>query len=104
MVNAAYAADRCKTVNSDWTWFSDHVAVWVTYVTEAAPNRRYEVGTGVSFGGKPRGRIQEVSGKVETTAYGAGAIHVRFVDDGGAGTICAAQGELKTIKFIDVEF
>ena len=94
----------CKEIGSDWVWFSDHVALWVSYVTEAAPNRKYAVGTGVSIGGKPRGQVREVSGKVETTAYGAGALHVRFVDNLGTGTVCAAQGNLKATQFIDEEF
>lgn len=40
---------RCQTVDTEWVWFSDHFATSITYVTQAAPRRRYEIGTGVSF-------------------------------------------------------
>lgn len=96
--------ERCETVDREWIWFSDHAAFWISYVVEAAPGRRYKVGTGLSIGGKPRGGVREASGRVEVIAYGVGALHVRFVDDGEPATICAAQGDLKTVTFPAVEF
>jgi len=95
---------RCQSTDADWVWFSDHFVASITYVTQAAPGRRYEIGTGVSFGGRPRGRIQEVEGKVEVTAYGLGALHMRFVDGLGPGTICAAQGSIRVVSFPAIEF
>lgn len=95
---------QCGLVGDDWAWFSDHFAASITYVTQAAPGRRYEIGTGVSFGGRPRGRVQEVEGMVEVTAYGLGALHIRFVDGLGPGTICAAQGSIRTVSFPAIEF
>lgn len=106
LCTGAFAAsdERCETVGNDWRWFSDHFAASITYVTQAAPGRRYEIGTGVSFGGRPRGRVQEVEGKVEVTAYGLGALHMRFVDGHGPGTICAAQGSIRVVSFPSIEF
>jgi hypothetical protein len=95
---------RCKLVGDDWTWFSDHVALTVTYVVQGSSTRNYEVGTGVSAFGKPRGRKVQLRGKNEVTAYGMGALHVRVVDGGSPTTICVAQGDLSTITFVDIEF
>ena len=102
----AFAASEplCKTVGDDWAWFSDHFAASITYVTQAAIGRRYEIGTGVSFGSRPRGRVQDVEGKVEVTAYGFGTLHMRFVDGLGPGTICAAQGSIRVVSFPAIEF
>ena len=95
---------RCRTVDSDWIWFSDHVVVSVTYVTQGPQGRRYEIGTGISIGGKPRGSIEEAEGRSEVTAYGIGALHLRFVDGLGAGTLCAEQGSIETIHFPEADF
>lgn len=59
------------------------------------------LGPGFRFGGRPRGRVQEVEGKVEMTPYGLGALHMRFVD--GLGT-CAAQGSVRVVSFPAIEF
>jgi hypothetical protein len=87
----------CKTVASDWTWFSDHLALSISYAIYAEAGRRYAVGTGVFISGKPRGRVAEASGSSLTTAYGAGSLHIRFIDGLGEGRICVEPGALETV-------
>jgi len=103
MPNLAHA-ERCKQATDLWTWFSDHLVTSVTYVIQGPRGRIYEVGTGIKAWGAPRGTIHRGTEKIEVTAYGIGAIHVRLSDGGGAGTICVAEGNLSTINFLDIEF
>lgn len=97
-------AERCKQVTDLWAWFSDHLVTSVTYVVQGPRGRIYEVGTGIKAWGAPRGTIHRGTEKIEVTAYGIGAIHVRLSDGGGPGTICVSEGNISTIDFLDIEF
>lgn len=94
----------CKEISSDWAWFSDHLLARVTYVVKAAEGREYQIGTGMSLWGKPRGRIQTASGITEVTAYGIGAIHVRLSDGKDLGRVCVALGDLGVVTLPEIEF
>lgn len=103
--NDTRASDpRCEVTAVDWNWFADHFALSITYVVEGAPGRTYEIATGVSVFGKPRGATVRKIGKSEVTAYGIGAINVRVVDGGPAMPVCVAQGDLSTVTFVNVDF
>lgn len=95
---------QCELVDQNWRWFSDHVALYVTYIVVGQPGRTYEVGTGVSISGKPRGKTQKQSGAVEVTAYGLGALHIRQSDSGNPFKVCATSEDIKPIKIISAEF
>ena len=73
-------------------------------MVEGATDRQYEIGTGISTFGEPRGSKLKHSGIIEVAAYGIGAIHVRIVDDGSPATIIVAVGTLGTITVIDIDF
>lgn len=106
LVVAAPAVARdthCKETGTNWTWFSDHVVSSITYVVEGGPGRKYEVGTGISIFGKPRGSTRMATGKIEVTAWGLGALYVRM-RDGARGIVCAEQGDIKTITFVSTDF
>ena len=94
----------CKVIDGDWAWFSDHALTRVTYVVSAAGYRQYQVGTGVSLWGKPRGRIRTSSGLTEATTFGNGAIHVRFSDGKGPGQVCVALGDLSVVTLPEIDF
>lgn len=105
MPNAAIAADyMCRTVGPAWTWFGDHIAISVDYVSVGASSRRYEVGTGISVGGSPRGRREVYSGTAEFTAYGIGAVHIRQSDSGEPFKVCVSSAGLSPITIYSQEF
>ncbi|WP_152997574.1 hypothetical protein [Methylobacterium sp. GXS13] len=94
----------CKTVSSDWGWFSDHVAASITYLIVGSPGRTFEVGTGVFFRGKPWGSKEVGSGTVRITAYGAGALHIRQQGSGDPFKVCATSEAIEPITIIKAEF
>lgn len=94
----------CREVGADWTWFSDHVAAAVDYVIVGQPGRRYEVGTGLSMWGAPRGFRSTHAGEASVTAWGMGALHIRRADDGPPFKVCAGASHLKPIDIIKLEF
>lgn len=104
MAPATAAEHSCREVTNDWTWFSDHVALTVEYVIVGQPGRRYEVGTGLKIGGRPRGWRSQHSGNVKITAWGAGALHIRRDDDGPPFKVCVGPGKLSPITIMRVEF
>jgi hypothetical protein len=104
-VNPARAAEYvCKDVGPDWAWLGDHVAAWVEYVIIGSPGRHYDVGTGVFFHGRPWGTMNTYEGKVELTAYGAGALHAKQADQGLPFKVCATSSKIGAITILKVEF
>lgn len=74
-----------------WQWAEDYVYVTATYVVACPPDRRCQVGMGVSAFGKPRGEKVRFSGEKEITVIGVGALHFRVDDDKGSCKIGFAQ-------------
>lgn len=93
----ASEAYRCRKVGADWVWFEDHVALYVNYATKGPLGRIYEIGTGVSVNGSPWGRRERLTGEVEFTAFGAGALHIRRRDSGSDFEVCASSNGLGAI-------
>lgn len=90
---AASNLKKCKVIGSDWTWFSDHIVGSITYHVVSDGKRKYEVGTGVSFRGKPRGKKRTGNGLTKIKAYGFGMIKVRMKDGKGNAKVCVASKE-----------
>lgn len=104
-VQGAGATDyRCREIDGDWVWFSDHAVSSIQYIVIGPQGRRYEVGTGVMLAGAPRGWRAEHSGSVEITAWGIGAFHARKADDGGPFKLCVGEGNLDPITIYKKEF
>jgi len=93
----ALAVDLCRTVGKDWVWFGEHVALSVDYYVIGRGDRTFEVGTGLSVNGSVWGSTQKAKRYLEVTAYGAGAIHVRKVDEGENFEVCVGATKLEVI-------
>lgn len=87
----------CRSVGNDWVWFSDHAALSIDYAVVGPTGRMYEIGTGVSFRGKPLGTKSKHEGAYVVTAYGIGAIHVRAADGGAPFTVCVSADKMELI-------
>ncbi|MCE2660456.1 MAG: hypothetical protein LW854_19800 [Rubrivivax sp.] len=71
-----------KTIDGPkWQWVETYVFAKATYIIACQPDRRCQVGMGVSLLGQPRGEKLRFSEEREITVLGAGALHFR-VDDG----------------------
>ncbi len=103
-VPVAASSFICKEVKQDWVWFGDHVVSSISYTIVAPPGRKIEAGSGVFFRNKPRGSKQIFESQAKITAYGAGAMHIRVVDDRGPAKVCAATSELGAITILKMEF
>lgn len=106
LAQAGYANDSysCKNVGSEWTWFSDHVVWSIDYVLVGPQGREFEIGTGVSVGGRPQGSHRRATHIAEITAYGAGALHVRKIDGGTDFKVCATSLGVDPITIYTREF
>lgn len=71
---AALEKPVCKSVQSEWMWFSDPIAISTDYA--------------ISF---------ELNQAV--TAFGRGALHIRSAESGSVVKICVSAGDLKPITF-----
>lgn len=101
----AHATDYlCREVAADWLWFSDHAAASIEYIIVGQPGRRFEVGTGMSILGAPRGWRSVSIGNTTVTAWGVGAIHIRRADDGPPFKVCVGAGKLNPIDIVKIEF
>jgi hypothetical protein len=95
---------RCKNLNRQWEWFSDHAALYVDYIVIGQPGRSYEVGTGVSVNRAPIGTRNVYSGHTIVRAYGFGSLHIRRADDGPTVKVCASSHNLEPITILSREF
>lgn len=88
-----------KVIGDKWSWLTDYVyaiSKWTLHVEEG---RIVEVGTGVSFRGRPLGaRHRNVSRHKVFETWGVGAIHVRVKDGKGPCRIRLDQGEIAPIR------
>lgn len=94
----------CKTVDKNWAWFSDHVAVSTEYGAIGKSGRVYEVGTGISVNDSPWGRRKKHTGESTFKAYGAGAVHIRVGDSGPPFRVCAGAISLTPINILRGRF
>ncbi|WP_027545179.1 hypothetical protein [Bradyrhizobium sp. WSM2254] len=105
LTSQAQGADYiCKTVDENWTWFSDHVVGSIDYLIVGPKDRTFRAGTGVFFRGRPWGSTSDGSGTVRMTAYGAGALHIRQQDSGPAFKVCVTSEKLDPLTIIRAEF
>jgi hypothetical protein len=99
------AADYlCKSVDREWAWFGDHVAISVTYLIIGTGGRSYEAGTGVFARGQPFGWKQRLSGQSRVSGWGAGSLHIRQADDGEPFKVCVTLREMSLITILHTEF
>lgn len=94
----ANADESCRSVGSEWVWFSDHIAMSVDYYVSGPADRVFEVGTGMRINGSVWGAVEDGEGLLEVTAYGMGAIHVRRGDNGPDFQVCVGATKLKVIS------
>jgi hypothetical protein len=98
VTNSSNASDvTCKKISSDWSLFSDNIALFVTYNVVGEVGRKFEIGTGVSVSGKPRGAKKTFEGNVEIDAYLLGALHIRRADQGADFSVCATATDMEVI-------
>lgn len=98
------SGQSCKMLDSNWMWFSDHVGLYATYASQSPAGRVYEVGTGISISGSPKGKRRNFSGEAEFTAYGVGAVHIRKKDTGSTFQVCLELMELGAIPIFSTDF
>lgn len=105
-ISESWASDqyRCRVVGSDWVWFSDHVALSVSYIAIGPPKRKFKVGTGVSISGSPWGWRGSYVQKAEFSGWGAGAVHIKKDDSGEPFKVCVSSNGITAIPIIDREF
>jgi hypothetical protein len=104
VVTTANAQESCRTIGSDWVWFSDHVAFSVDYYVTGPNERQFEVGTGISVNGSVWGATEKSRHFFATTAYGLGAIHVRKADLGEDFEVCVGANRMKVIELCDEKY
>ena len=102
--NARAADYLCKSVDREWAWFGDHVAMSVTYLIVGTGGRWYEVGTGVFAKHQPLGWRQRLSGQSRVSGWGAGSLHIRQADDGEPLKVCVTLQDMSLITILQTEF
>jgi hypothetical protein len=90
---------REVSADSDWKWCDNYIFLYAKYVVACEAGRVCEVGSGVSFKGKPRGSTKKFEGSTEATVIGIGALYVRAYD--GKGPV-KVQFLLTDSKVIDL--
>jgi hypothetical protein len=93
----AAGAQECKTVGDEWVWFSDHLALKVSYIVAAPEDYEYEVGTGIRANGSVWGATRVASGITNVEAYGLGSLNVRRSGNGPNFTVCVGTEKLSVI-------
>jgi len=66
-----------RDVSDQWTWFSDYYYISSEWTLNGESGCHFELGTGISIFGKPRGGITPFTGRYTFTVWGVGAIQVR---------------------------
>lgn len=76
-----------KDVGESWTYFLDYMSIYGEWEIECPPDRKVQVGMGISVFGQPRGQKITVVGKGTARTIGVGAIFVRVYDGMGNCTV-----------------
>ena len=101
---ASSEEDKCRAVGDEWVWFGDHAVTSVKYVIVGLKGRKYEIGTGLSFLGKPMGKKTKSSNRTEVKAFGLGAIKIKKNDTGEPFEVCVKTVETKAITVLKKDF
>lgn len=89
----------CKSVDKNWSWFSDHAVSSIKYHVVVETGAKVIVGTGMKVVGKPRGSIITIVGEEIVNAYGIGSIHIRSTEESPV-KVCVNSGEAVPITII----
>lgn len=95
---------KCHVIGNQWQWYDDYFSLYIKYYVVGFAGRKYEVATGVSISGEPRGQRRTISGKGEIVGYGIGALYIRKSDVGEDFKVCATAETIETIAIIKKEF
>ena len=89
-----------KEVGTNWTWIEDYIFAYATYTVNCPEDRTCQVGMGVFAFGEPRGEKVKFSGVKKIVTIGAGALHVRAIDNKGPCTVRIDQGDVGLVPII----
>lgn len=84
-------------VGAGWVWFTDYVYWSAVWTLNSEGGRLVDVGIGISFRGKPRGKTRRFENYLVFKTYGIGAIHVRSLDGKGPCRVRLDQSEVGAI-------
>lgn len=93
-----------RTVGAQWTWLTDYIYFSADWTIKVQSECEVEVGTGISFKGKPRGSRWRVRGNAQFTTYGMGAIHVRATNGNVECAIRLDQGDVGAITVFSTSY
>lgn len=95
---------KIRMVSDGWTWFADYAFAYTIFTINVPVGREVEVGTGISFQGRPRGARHRVRRHKKIITFGLGAVHVRVIDGRGLCKVRVDQGAAGLIPIIDTTF